>query len=104
MEEDIQNIKQFKNIDEAIKVYKEFRRFKNDGFIESIDPDFFFNLMDYLLENSIPTSVIKEKIKEIEDKNYNNYTNLQDGNEVKYRILNEFKEILEERRVIHKWI
>lgn len=41
MEEDIQNIKQFKNIDEVVKVYKEFRRFKNDGFIESIDPDFF---------------------------------------------------------------
>ena len=42
--ENLQNKKYFNNIDEAIKVYEEFRRFKNDGFIESIDIDFFFNL------------------------------------------------------------
>lgn len=94
----IQDKKYFDDISEAIKVYEEFRKYKNEGFIETIDPDFFFNLMDYILEHSIPTSVIEKKIKEIENKNYNDYTNLQDGNEVKYRILNEFKEILEGRK------
>lgn len=59
MEEEIQSIKQFKNIDEAIKVYEEFRRFKNDGFISTIDPDFFFNLMDYILK----------RYKELEEEN-----------------------------------
>lgn len=47
--ENLQNKKYFKNIDEAIKVYKEFRKFKNDGFIKSIEPDFFFNLIDKIL-------------------------------------------------------
>ena len=49
--ENLQNKKYFNNIDEAIKVYEEFRRFKNDGFIESIDPDFFFNLTDNILSD-----------------------------------------------------
>ena len=49
--ENIQNKKYFKNIDEAIKVYEEFRRFKSDGFIESIDADFFFNLTDIILSD-----------------------------------------------------
>lgn len=49
--ENLQNKKYFNNIDEAIKVYEEFRRFKNDGFIESIDIDFFFNLTDIILSD-----------------------------------------------------
>lgn len=49
--ENLQNKKYFNNIDEAIKVYEEFRRFKNDGFIESIDTDFFFNLIDIILSD-----------------------------------------------------
>ena len=49
--ENLQNKKYFNNIDEAIKVYEEFRRFKNDGFIESIDTDFFFNLTDIILSD-----------------------------------------------------
>lgn len=48
-------------IDEAIKVYEEFRRFKNDGFIESIDTDFFFNLTDIIL------SAYKRVLKENEE-------------------------------------
>lgn len=94
--ENLQNKKYFNNIDEAIKVYEEFRRFKNDGFIESIDTDFFFNLTDiilsdykrvlkeneelkekirehtllispyYVKENYIPVQKVKDKIEELE--------------------------------------
>lgn len=60
--------------------------------------DIYKLIEDYETGQLIPTSVIEKKIKEIENKNYNDYTNLQDGNEVKYRILNEFKEILEKER------
>lgn len=67
MEEEIQKIRKFENIDMAIKIYKEFRRFKNDEFIESIDPDFFFNLTDYILANSIPISLIEKEIEEYEE-------------------------------------
>lgn len=49
--ENLQNKKYFNNIDEAIKVYEELRRFKNDGFIESIDTDFFFNSTDIILSD-----------------------------------------------------
>lgn len=49
--ENLQNKEYFRNIDEAIKVYKEFRRFKDKGFIKSIDPDFFFNLTDMFLSD-----------------------------------------------------
>ena len=49
--ENLQNILYFYNIDEAIKMYEEFRKFKNDGFIESIDTDFFFNLTDIILSD-----------------------------------------------------
>lgn len=65
MEEEIKRVKRFENLEGAIKVYKEFRRFKNDGWIESIDPDYFFNLVDYILANSIPISVIQNKIDEL---------------------------------------
>ena len=49
--ENLQNKQYFKNIDEAIKVYEKFRRFKDKGFIKSIDPDFFFNLTDMFLSD-----------------------------------------------------
>lgn len=49
--ENLQNKKYFRNIDEAIKVYEKFRRFKDKGFIKSIDPDFFFNLTDMFLSD-----------------------------------------------------
>ena len=42
------------------------------------------------------TNKIRDKIEEIQNRNYNDYTREQDGNEVKYSILNEFKELLEE--------
>ena len=61
--ENIQNKKYFKNIDEAIKVYKEFRKFKNDGFIESIDPDFFFNLTDMFLSDY---KKLQEEFKQVD--------------------------------------
>ena len=65
--ENLQNKKYFRNIDEAIKVYKKFRRFKDKGFIKSIDPDFFFNLTDTFLSD------YKRVLKENEElnKNYN---------------------------------
>ena len=98
MEEEIKRVKRFENIEGAIKVYKEFRRFKNDGWIENIDPDYFFNLVDYILANSIPTSVIQNILKEIDNRNYNDYTNNQDGNEVKNNILKDIQKLLEEGR------
>ena len=68
--ENLQNKKYFNNIDEAIKVYEEFRRFKNDGFIESIDTDFFFNLTDIILSDY--KRVLKENEQLKQDRN-NNY-------------------------------
>lgn len=47
--ENLQNKKYFRNIDEAIKAYEEFRKYKDNSFIKSIDPDFFFNLTDMFL-------------------------------------------------------
>ena len=38
---------------------------------------------------------IKRILEKIEHTNYNNYTNRQDGNEVKYAILQEFKDVIE---------
>ena len=46
--------------------------------------------------DTIPKQKIRDKIEEIQNRNYNDYTREQDGNEVKYSILNEFKELLEE--------
>lgn len=50
------------------------------------------------LDNSIPISVIQNTLKEIDNRNYNDYTNNQDGNEVKNNILKDIQELLEERR------
>lgn len=76
--ENLQNKKYFNNIDEAIKVYEEFRRFKNDGFIESIDTDFFFNLTDIILsdykrvlkENEKINSLIKKLEKDSKEQQW----------------------------------
>lgn len=93
MEEEIQKVKQFENLEGAIKVYKEFRRFKNDGFIESIDPEFFFNLVDYILENSIPISFIEKKIEILEKLQ----KEFKDNEEIRIKII-AYKELLDERR------
>ena len=63
--EKLQNKKYFNNIDEAIKVYEEFRRFKNDGFIESIDIDFFFNLTDIILSDYKRVLKENEEVKRL---------------------------------------
>lgn len=70
--ENLQNKQYFKNIDEAIKVYEEFRRFKDKGSIKSIDPDFFFNLTDMFLSDykrvlKMNEVLLKEN-KELKDK------------------------------------
>ena len=46
------------------------------------------------LENYIPKSKVEELLKEIENRNYNDYTGCQDGNEVKYNILLELQSLL----------
>lgn len=92
MEEEIKRVKRFENLEGAIKVYKEFRRFKNDGWIESIDPDYFFNLVDYILANSIPTSVIQNKIDE-----YKNTFDMGEEWYTKQYIIEVLQELLEER-------
>lgn len=47
-------------------------------------------------KNSIEkyTDIIKQKLEEIRKRNYNDYTNLQDGNEVKESIISEIMELL----------
>lgn len=52
----------------------------------------------YIFQNFIPTSVIQNTLKEIDNRNYNDYTNNQDGNEVKNNILKDIQELLEEKR------
>lgn len=46
--------------------------------------------------DTIPKQKIRDKIEELENRNYNDYTREQDGNEVKYSILKEFEELLGE--------
>ena len=48
------------------------------------------------LKECIPISVIQNTLKEIDNRNYNDYTNNQDGNEVKNNILKDIQELLEE--------
>lgn len=47
-------------------------------------------------KNSIEkyTDIIKQKLEEIRKRNYNDYTNSQDGNEVKESIIREIMELL----------
>ena len=45
--------------------------------------------------NSIPKSKIEEKVEKLQKANFNDYTKEQDGNEVKMKILYEFKKVLE---------
>lgn len=49
----------------------------------------------YIKENYIPKSKIEEKIEKLQKTNFNDYTKEQDGNEVKTKILYEFKKLLE---------
>lgn len=98
--ENLQNKKYFNNIDEAIKVYEEFRRFKNDGFIESIDTDFLFNLTDIILSD------YKRVLKENEELK-NDYENLNNSVVVKnYYIKNSIpiQKIKDKREEINKKI
>ena len=44
----------------------------------------------------IPISVIQNTLKEIHNRNYNDYTNNQDGNEVKNNILKDIQELIED--------
>lgn len=68
----IQDKKYFDDISEAIKVYEEFRKYKNEGFIETIDPDFFFNLTDCIkkeyAKQKQENEELRKKIKELEEK------------------------------------
>ena len=52
---------------------------------------------EVVIEGFIPISVIQNTLKEIDNRNYNDYTNNQDGNEVKNNILKDIQELLEER-------
>ncbi len=54
-------------LEEAIKIYNELKKYKE--IIGSIDTDFFFNFVETLLKeckNSIPKKKIEDKIKEYE--------------------------------------
>lgn len=46
-------------------------------------------------EEVIPVEKVKEKIEKLKKANFNDYTKEQDGNEVKMKILYEFKKLLE---------
>lgn len=54
-----------------------------------------FKLKTELYLNSIPKSKIEEKVEKLQKANFNDYTKEQDGNEVKMKILYEFKKLLE---------
>lgn len=60
----IQDKKYFDDVSEAIKVYEEFRKYKNGDFIETIDPDFFFNLTDCIITNYNTLKRENEELKE----------------------------------------
>lgn len=47
-----------------------------------------------LYKYSIPKLKVEEILKKIENRNYNDYTGCQDGNEVKYNIIQDIKEFL----------
>lgn len=47
-------------------------------------------------EDFIPKSKVREILEKIENRNYNDYTQKQDGNEVKYEILRDIQELLED--------
>lgn len=50
---------------------------------------------NHCIKNSIPIQKIKDKIEELENANFNDYTKEQDGNNIKMEILYEFKKMLE---------
>lgn len=85
--EDITKQKYFNNIDEAIKVYTEFRRFKNNGFIETIDPVFFFNLTDCILK----------RYKELEEKETEKFLKILEDNS-KTTLAKEVMELRKENK------
>lgn len=90
--ENLQNKKYFDNIDEAIKVYEEFRRFKSDGFIESIDADFFFNLTDIILSDYKRVLKENEILKEEKEQAWEEWNNLEQGSyETEQRLKRELK-------------
>lgn len=60
----IQDKKYFDDISEAIKVYEELRKYKNGDFIETIDPDFFFNLTDCIIANY---NILKRENEELKE-------------------------------------
>ncbi len=97
--ENLQNKKYFNNIDEVIKVYEEFRRFKNDGFIESIDVDFFFNLIDLILSD------YKRVLKENEElKIKNNAIKRESEAYAEHMIRLDNKLKLEKEKSKYEWI
>lgn len=59
----IQDKKYFGDISEAIKVYEELRKYKNGDFIETIDPDFFFNLTDCIIKEYAKQKQENEELK-----------------------------------------
>lgn len=68
-------------MDEAIKVYEEFRRFKDNGFIESIDPDFFKNLTDMFLSDYKRVLKENEELKDFKKQ----VTDIESTNFIKYK-------------------
>lgn len=89
---------EYKKLGEKIRNYKlgdiiqEFEELFGNVPIDDIE-----KIKKYIFQNYIPTSVIQNILKEIDNRNYNDYTNNQDGNEVKNNILKDIQELLEER-------
>jgi hypothetical protein len=81
-------------LEKIITENKELDKFIKEGItIEPNSPYENFQL-NYLRENFIQKSKVKELLKEIENRNYNDYTGCQNGNEVKYNILLELQSLL----------
>lgn len=64
---------------------------KRIAYTNELEKDLFENASNYVISKQ----KIRDKIEELENRNYNDYTREQDGNEVKYSILKEFEELLE---------
>lgn len=93
LEEENEKLKRTKNI--ALKRITDIKEGIENDFpivLGSRQP-----LFEENIDKFIPISVIQNTLKEIDNRNYNDYTNNQDGNEVKNNILKDIQELLEER-------
>ena len=82
---------QKEQFDIVYEYIKQLEEIKNQKYIMSIS----CHGECHICEHYKKIYLLEQKMEEIEKQNYNDYTREQDGNEVKYSILKELKELLE---------